>query len=82
MKPLDPARFERAVICLALNTAKYRVLDQIRSENLKLSQFSAREINDKRQAYFAANMEELINKAIEDAWRFPEFARHRPQPEG
>jgi hypothetical protein len=24
-------------------------------------------------------MEELINKAIEDAWRFPEFARHRPQ---
>ena len=55
MKPLDPARFERAVICLALNTAKYRVLDQIRSENLKLSQFSAREIDDKRQAYFAAN---------------------------
>jgi hypothetical protein len=22
-------------------------------------------------------MEELINEAIEDAWRFPEFARHR-----
>ena len=82
MKPLDPAKFERAVICLALCKAKYRVLDQIRSENLKLSQFSAREIDDKRQAYFAANMEELITKAIEDAWRFPEFSRHKPKPEG
>ena len=78
-KPLDPQRFERAVICLALCSAKYRVLDQVRDENLKLSQFSAREINDRRQAYFAANMEELITKAIEDAWRFPEFARHKPQ---
>ena len=47
MKPLDPAKFERAVICLALCKAKYRVLDQIRSENLKLSQFSAREIDDR-----------------------------------
>ena len=82
MKPLDPARFERAVICLALCCAKYRVLDQIRSENLKLSQFSAREIDDKRQAYFAANMEELITKAIEDAWRMPMFARHKSKPEG
>jgi len=58
------------------------VLDQIRSENLKLSQFSAREIDDKRQAYFAANMEELITKAIEDAWRMPMFARHKSKPEG
>ena len=82
MKPLDAARFERAVISLALCSAKYRVLDQIRSENLKLSQFSAREIDDKRQAYFAANMEELITKAIEDAWRMPMFARHKSKPEG
>jgi hypothetical protein len=76
-KPLDPQRFERAVISVALCRAKYRVLDQIRADGLKVSQFSCREINEKRQAYFAANMEELINKAIEDAWRFPEFARHR-----
>jgi hypothetical protein len=81
MKPLDPARFERAVICLALNTAKYRVLDQIFADGLKLSQFTCREINDKRHAYFAANMEELITKAIEDAWKLSTFARHRPQPQ-
>ena len=79
MKPLDPARFERAVISLALCCARYRVLDQIQADGLKVSQFTCREIDDKRQAYFAANMEELITKAIEDAWRFPEFARHKPQ---
>jgi len=76
-RPLDPQRFQCAVMTLALGRAKYRVLDQIRGEGLKVSHFSCAEINDKRQAYFAAHMEELITKAIEDAWRFPEFARHR-----
>jgi hypothetical protein len=35
------------------------------------------EINDKRQAYFAAHMEELINQALVDVWRLPQFARYR-----
>ena len=80
-KPLDPQRFERAVISVALCRAKYRVLDQIRADGLKVSQFTCREINDRRQAYFAANMEELVTRAIADVWRMPMFARHRPKPQ-
>ena len=80
-KPLDPQRFERAVISVALCRAKYRVLDQIRADGLKVSQFSCREINDRRQAYFERNMKELITRATADAWRMPMFARHRPQPQ-
>ena len=36
---------------------------------------SCREINDKREAYFATHMEELITKALVDVWRLPQFAR-------
>jgi hypothetical protein len=62
---------------LALYRAKAAVIAQIRADNLKLGQFSSREINEKREAYFAQHMEELITKALADVWRFPEFARHR-----
>jgi hypothetical protein len=79
MKPLDAQRFERAVICLALNKAKYKVLEQIRSENLKLSQFTCREINEKRHQYFEANMETLISQALIDVWRLPTFSRYQPK---
>ena len=77
MKPLDPVRFELAVTALALYRAKTAVIAQIRADGLKLGQFSSREINEKREAYFAAHMEELTTKALVDVWRFPEFARHR-----
>jgi hypothetical protein len=53
------------------------VLTQIRADGVKIGQFSCREINEKRQAYFAAHMEELITKAIADVWCMPQFARHR-----
>ena len=76
-KPLDPQRFERAVKGLALYRARTAVVAQIRADGLKLGQFSCREINEKREAYFAAHMEELINQALVDVWKFPEFARHR-----
>jgi len=76
-KQLDPQRFQLAVTTLALGRAKSAVKAQILANGEKLSQFSCREINERREAYFAAHMEELISKAIEDAWRFPEFARHR-----
>jgi hypothetical protein len=78
-KPLDPQRFQCAVMTLALGRAKYRVLDQIRSEGLKVSHFSCREINDKRDQYFALHMEELITQALVDVWQLPQFARHREQ---
>jgi len=78
-KPLDPQRFELAVKCLALHRAKTAVIAQIRADGLKLGHFSCREINEKRQAYFEAHMEELITKALVDVWRLPEFARYRQQ---
>jgi hypothetical protein len=59
VRPLDPQRFERAVTGLALYRARAAVIAQIRADNLKLGQFSSREINEKREAYFAAHMEEL-----------------------
>jgi len=78
-KPLDPIRFHCAVRTLALHRAKTAVIAQIRADGLKLGQFSNREIDEKREAYFAAHMEELINQAIEDVWRMPSFARYRQQ---
>jgi hypothetical protein len=78
-KPLDPQRFECAVKALALCRAKTAVLAQILANGEKVSQFSCREINDKREAYFAAHMEELITKALADVWRLPQFARYRQQ---
>ena len=79
MKPFDPRRFERAVKTLALYRAKTAVIAQIRANGQKLGQFSCREINEGREAYFAANMEELITQALVDVWRIPEFARHQRQ---
>ena len=79
MKPLDPQRFQMAVMCLALGRAKTAVKADILANGQKLGQFSCREINERREAYFAANMEELITKALVDVWRIPEFARHQRQ---
>jgi hypothetical protein len=79
MRPLDPQRFQCAVKALALARAKSAVLAQILANGEKVSQFSCREINDKREAYFALHMEELINQALVDVWKLPSFARYRPQ---
>jgi hypothetical protein len=86
-KPLDPARFELIVTQLALAQAKSKVKAQILAKGEKVSQFSCAELNDKRQAYFEAHMEELITQALVDVWRLPQFARYRqtqtqPQPGG
>jgi hypothetical protein len=83
MKPLDPQRFERAVKGLALYRAKSAVLAQIRADGLKVGAFSCAEINEKREAYFSANMEALLTQALVDVWRLPSFARYQqtqPQP--
>jgi hypothetical protein len=55
------------------------VIDQIRADGLKLSQYSCAELNNKRDQYFAANMEALITQALVDVWRLPQFARYRQQ---
>ena len=82
MKPLDPVRFQCAVRFLALYSARSAVLAQMRAEGLKVSHYSSREINEKRDAYFASRMEELIAKALVDVWRLPMFAKYRPtQPQ-
>jgi len=76
-KPLDPQRFQLAVTCLALHRAKTKVIEQIRADGDKISRYSAREIAEKRDAYFTAHSHELVTQAIEDAWRLPMFARYR-----
>jgi hypothetical protein len=63
---------------LALCKAKWAVRAQILADGQKLSQFSCVELNDKRDQYFVANMEALINQALVDVWRLPSFARYRP----
>jgi hypothetical protein len=79
MRPLDPGKLERAVMGLALCRAKYRVIDQIRADGLKVCHFSCAEINQRRDAYFASRMEELITQALVEVWRLPRFARYKPQ---
>jgi hypothetical protein len=79
MKPLDPQRFQMAVMCLALGRAKYAVKAQILADGLKLGQFTCAELNQRREAYFALHMEELIAQALVDVWKLPSFARYRPQ---
>jgi len=84
MRPLDPQRFHMAVMCLALGRAKYAVKAQILANGQKLSAFSCVELNQRREAYFALHMEELIASALVDVWRLPSFARYRqtqPQPQ-
>ena len=81
-KQIDEQRFQMAVMCLALGRAKSAVKADILANGQKLGQFSCREINEKREAYFAAHMEELITQALVDVWRLPSFARYRPtQPQ-
>ena len=78
-KQIDEQRFQMAVMCLALGRAKSAVNAQILSNGLKLSAFTCREINEKRDAYFTLHMEELIERALVDVRRLPSFARYRPQ---
>jgi hypothetical protein len=81
MAKFDQQRFQCAVRCLALYTAKTRVIDQLRADGLKPSTFSCVEINAKREAYFEQHWQELIDKALVDVWKLRSFARYRPQPQ-
>ena len=79
MRPLDPQRFQCAVMSLALCKAKWAVRAQILADGLKLSAFSCVELNKKREAYFALHMEELIASALVEVWRLPSMAKYLPQ---
>jgi hypothetical protein len=81
MRPLDPQRFERTVMGLALCKAKWAVKAQILADGLKVCHFSCIELNARRDAYFSVNREELIAQALVDVWRLPWFARYRPLPQ-
>jgi hypothetical protein len=64
-------RHRRAVMVLALQRAKAAVLAQIRADGQKIGQFSAKEIRQLQEDYFAANMEQLITKAVADITTSP-----------
>ena len=78
-KPLDPQRFQCAVRCLAMYSAKQRVKEQIRARGEKVSQFSCREITALGEEYFEEHCEALISQALRDVWKLPSFARYRNQ---
>jgi hypothetical protein len=79
MKRLDEQRFQCAVRCLALCKAKYAVKAQILAKGQKLCHFSCVELTRRREAYFVANMEELIASALIDVWKLPSMAKYLPQ---
>src|SRR5262249_29209478 len=70
-------KIETAIMTLARQGAKRAVLAQLRAQGLRLGEFSAREIALKTDDYFAANIEPLINEAVEVITTSPHFARWR-----
>jgi len=76
MKP-DPKRTRAAVMTFALNRAKKSVLAELRAKGHRPGEFSAREITELAEAYFAANMKRLITEAAEVIATWPGFARWR-----
>ena len=69
--------YHLAIRCLAMYAAKRMIKDEIRARGLRVSAFTARQLTELAELYFAANKAQLIHdsqRAI-DAW--PEFARWR-----
>jgi hypothetical protein len=60
-----------------MQIAKTAVKDQLRAQGLKVWHFSAKEITQLAEDYFANHREELITKATEDINTWPGFARWR-----
>jgi len=73
----DPHRARRAVMTLAMLRAKSAVLADIRAKGLRPGEFSAREITQLAEAYFAQHMDRLITDAAEVIATWPGFARWR-----
>ena len=66
-----------AVIVLAHQSARKAIKAQLRAEGLKLSQFSAKDISIRADAYFDVHRERLIAEAEQIVATSPYFARWR-----
>ena len=66
-----------AVIVLAHQSARKAIKAQLRAEGLKLSQFSAKDISIRAEAYFDVHPERLIAEAEQIVATSPYFARWR-----
>ena len=76
MKP-DPKRTRAAVMTLAMYRAKKSVLAELRAKGHRPGEFSARQITEQAEAYFAQHMERLITEAVEVIATSPHFVRWR-----
>ena len=67
----------QCVIVLARQSARKAIKAQLRAEGLKLSQFSAKDISIRADAYFDVHRERLIAEAEQIVATSPYFARWR-----
>ena len=67
----------QCVIVLARQSARKAIKAQLRAEGLKLSQFSAKDISIRADAYFDVHRERLIAEAEHIVATSPYFARWR-----
>ena len=67
----------QCVIVLAHQSARKAIKAQLRAEGLKLSQFSAKDISIRADAYFDVHRERLIAEAEQIVATSPYFARWR-----
>jgi hypothetical protein len=67
----------QCVIVLARQSARKAIKAQLRAEGLKLSQFSAKDISIRADAYFDIHRERLIAGAEQIVATSPYFARWR-----
>ena len=70
-------RHRQAVIVLARQSAKRAIKAQLRAEGLKLSQFTAKDISIRADAWFDDHRAELIAEAEHTIATWPGFARWR-----
>jgi len=69
-----------AVIVLAHQSARKAIKAQLRAEGLKLSQFSAKDISIRAEAWFDVHRQELIAEAEHAIATWPGFERWRLPP--
>ena len=77
MSKFDPQRVTTAVLSFARMSAKRAVLAELRAKGLHVADYSAREISERMDQYFAQHMEPLITDAAQMVATSPSFARWR-----
>jgi hypothetical protein len=70
----------QCVIVLARQSARKAIKAQLRAEGLKLSQFSAKDISIRAEAWFDVHRQELRAEAEHAIATWPGFARWRLPP--